>query len=287
MSDNVTKITVLRNEETRVTVDNAEETTRRLNEYYSQQLSNELSATDQRVRVSEDREKKITDDLKTEYEERKIGSTQYVEQVSAAATAEFDAVATEVRKEMDLVADAANRRVITEEQETKKLEELWKKYYDAQKRMQDQADAAADLSAKKQAESIKKLSDQWASDWVKMSNEVLLGKEKIGTALVQLAGQMELQMIDKGIQMVVQKTAALLLELYSCKARGFPGATPRDSDCGTGGTSRERRGGINSRNFSASGRSGRGWIRLGNGSTSIPGQRRYSPRRDGDGNCND
>jgi hypothetical protein len=46
-----------------------------------------------------------------------------------------------------------------------------------------------------------------------MVNEVLTGKEKMGTAVVKMMGQIEMQMIDQGISMIVKKYATQLLQL--------------------------------------------------------------------------
>ena len=64
-----------------------------------------------------------------------------------------------------------------------------------------------------QIQSIKRLSDTWAQDWVKITNAVITHKQSIGTAVTQMMGQIELEMIDKGIKKIVTMFTQQMLSM--------------------------------------------------------------------------
>jgi hypothetical protein len=218
VAENTAKIIALHSQEQIAILDINAETQSRTESMNNQQLSDAMSMNQERIHSAEDAEKAITDQARDAFEAREISSAQYVATVKSAAEQEYNAVAEETRREMDLVRDAANQHLITVEQETARLKDLWKQQEDAARQMYRTEQEAAATATKQQEQDIKQLSQQWSMDWTRMSNEVLQHRVKIGAALTELAGQMELQMIDKGIQLVVQKTATLLLELLASHA---------------------------------------------------------------------
>jgi hypothetical protein len=210
---NLTKIAVLQINLKNTTDQTNEEITTRTNEFLRQQMQDEISAGEEKIRTAEEVERRTVEIANSEFEARAINERKYLEEVQAAAQQEYETVTAEIANEADMVRAAANQRVITVAEETKQLEALWKRQEQAYQEMLNETTRAQATASKKQKEDIKRLAQEWSQDWVRMANEVLQGREKIGTALTKMAGDMEIQLIDKGINLVLTKTTEKLLEL--------------------------------------------------------------------------
>ncbi len=153
--------------------------------------------------------------LEIQRTQKHLTLAQYTSDVMQAAQKEYQAQYDALQQEVRAVQDAANKKIITEEEKSKRLEALWKEEARLFEQTQREILRAQQDAAKIQEQSIDHVANKWGQDFARMANEVITHKESIGRAVLQMMGQIELQMIDQGIAKVVSKWATWMLQLIT------------------------------------------------------------------------
>jgi hypothetical protein len=156
--------------------------------------------------------------LRIQRGEKALSLAEYTSDVMQAAQKEYQAQYDVLQKEIRAVQDAANKQIITEEEKVRRLAALHNEEARLFEQKQREMLNAQQQAARQQQQSIDQLANKWAQDFSRMTTEVLTGKQRIGTAVVQMMGQLELQMIERGIRKVVSKWGGEMLGLVTSHA---------------------------------------------------------------------
>lgn len=174
-----------------------------------------IEAGNEQIEIARDNAARLEEIDRSKYELHDENLRTSEAKQIAILNQQYQETVAALTQEADVWRELAKIKVITEEEASKKLQEIWKQEAKAHEQLVNQITKEQLEAAKKQDQSIDQVSKKFAADWVQMTNSVLRGQESIGTALVRMAAQMELQMIDKGIAFVVSKTAEYLLQLLA------------------------------------------------------------------------
>ena len=209
---NNVKIHGLQNQLLTETEATQEETKTRTESYYAQQLSIASSEMEEELRRSEDYSRQITETIRMNYDEREISSHKYLAEVQAAAVAEFENEAEILARQLQMVQAEYDAELISYKEYASRKEGIDKQIEESNRRMWQEINQAGQTAAKRQDEDIKRLAQEWGKDWTTMANAVIQHRETIGVAVRNMMGQIELQMIDRGIQKIVTETSQWLIK---------------------------------------------------------------------------
>ncbi len=186
-----------------------------LEEQKKQELASQVEGYTAQIEAAREGAARIEEANRAMFELRDENLRTYEAKAVAEYELEYETQAAILANEAALIRKAAADRVLTEEEASKKLQAIWAEEAKNYSAMTQQIEKVQLEAERKQDQSIDAISKKWAQDWVAMTNSVLKGQTTIGAALVHMAAQMELQLIDKGIAFVVSKTAEYLLKLLA------------------------------------------------------------------------
>lgn len=209
------EIIALKNEQAAKEIEIEAEKNNKIRELRRREVEEELSDLQGQLRIVEDAGRQRNEAIILKHEEEDTNLRKFTAARISEAQREYQEEAAILSKEIQTVQAAVNARILTETEGKKRLSEIWHEEERAYQDMLKAEEKAQADAERRQQQSIDRIAKQFGTDFAKMTNDVLLGKEKIGTALAQMAAQMELQLIDRGIAKVVSKFAGYLLDLLA------------------------------------------------------------------------
>ena len=145
-------------------------------------LENTVSTLNAELDVSSGHYQEGVSELQKSLSEKRISLSAYVTQAEELAGREYSAELATLEKETDAVRQAAAQKIITEQQASKQLEDIWKRETQIFNEEQKRREEVEKQAVQKEAEDIKRATDQIARDFTQAFNQIITGHEKVGQA---------------------------------------------------------------------------------------------------------
>jgi hypothetical protein len=141
--------------------------------------------------------------------------SRYYADVKALAEKNYSEILAIENEEVMAVVDAVAAEIITEEEGQRKILGIRKKEEQAYKEMKKRELDAAKEAIKKEETDIDAMANKISHSFVRMGNTILTTHTSIGKAAMQLGRELELYIIEQGINTVAKKMATALLQMLA------------------------------------------------------------------------
>jgi hypothetical protein len=181
----------------------------------TQELNDQISMMNARIEVENTSYSESTAKLDAQLARNKGLWSSYYDSIAALANKSYTAQIEILTKEASETRAAVEAKTITEEQGSKRLTEIYDREEKAYNEMQKREVEAAKRAVTEEENEIKSVTEKISQDFVQSFNSVIEGHKRVGQAALELAGKIELSLIDRGIKTVVQKYTENLLKIVA------------------------------------------------------------------------
>jgi len=184
-------------------------------EYRREELNNTLTALNEGLITERDKYNMGSTDLASKLARDKIELQEYYDGIKKLAKKNREEQQALFDEERRALANARAAETITEQEYAHKILAIVKREKEAERLEDQRVETAAKKAIEKEEQDIKRVTDKIANDFVKMGHTLLTTHTSIGQAASKLGQDIEISLVEKGINVVTSKWAQKLVELLA------------------------------------------------------------------------